>query len=215
MSHAALCLQVYSRGAVCPDDRQHGRSTPNARVWQHRPQADFGRLHVGGRCSSPPLPWWRRWLGIGCGRWCSEWRTINSATSSFLFCFRLPTLARSFAQTMQKAKIVWLAVVTTLARLGLQGAGLGVFCIFPADVGDAKGLFAACRRVAAHIFVVHTIVAKIGAIAGRSDELGDVALDNPCTVTAVCGFQDPYGIEGLFLLCSDTAYLRTKDHEDD
>ena len=89
------------------------------------------------------------------------------------------------------------------------------FCTFPADVGPLKGLFAACRRVAAHIFVVHTIVAKIGAIAGRSDELGDVALDNPCTVTAVCGFQDPYGIEGLFLLCGDTAYLRTKDHEDD
>ena len=94
---------------------------------------------------------------------------------------------------MQKAKVVWLAVVTTLARLGLQGAGLGVFSIFPADVGDAKGLFASRRRVAAHIFVVHTIVAEIGAIAGRRDELGHVALGNPCTVAAVCGFQDPSG----------------------
>src|SRR5215813_11796581 len=85
-------------------------------------------------CHSPPLPWWRRRLGIGCGCWCSECGAINSATRLFLFRFRLPTLARSFAQTMQKAKVVWLAVVTTLARLGLQGAGLGVFCIFPADL---------------------------------------------------------------------------------
>src|SRR5262249_40435842 len=46
-----------------------------------------------------------------------------------------------------------------------------------------------------------------------SDELGHVAFGNPCTVAAVCGFQDPYGICGLFLLCGDTRYRRTKDHE--
>jgi hypothetical protein len=50
------------------------------------------------------------------------------------------------------------------------------FRIFPADVVDAEGLSAARRRVTAHVFVIHTIVAEIGAIAGRSDELGDVAL---------------------------------------
>src|SRR5262249_1064518 len=70
--------------------------------------------------------------------------------------------------------------------------------IFPADVGDAKGLFASRRRVAAHIFVIHTIVAEIGAIAGRSDELGHVALGNPCTVAAVCGFQDLMAFAGFF-----------------
>ena len=116
---------------------------------------------------------------------------------------------------MQKAKVVWLAVVTTLARLGLQGAGLGIFRIFSADVGDAQSLFAACRRVAAHVFVVHTIIAEIGAIAGGSDELGDVAFGNPCTIAAVCGFQNPYGMEGLFLLCGHANYRKAKDQRGD
>jgi hypothetical protein len=61
---------------------------------------------------------------------------------------------------MQKAKIVCLAVLTALARLGLQGAGLGVFRIFSADEGHAKSLFASRRRIAAHILVVHTIVSQ-------------------------------------------------------
>src|SRR5262245_39901078 len=100
----------------------------------------------------------------------------SAFASSFLLRFHLPTLARAFAQTMQKAKIVSLAVLTPLARLGLQGAGLGVFRIFPADEGDAKSLFAPRRRVAAHIFVVDTIVEEIGAIAGRRDELRKLAL---------------------------------------
>src|SRR5262245_50327261 len=112
-------------------------------------------------CHSPPLPWWRRWLGIGCGCWCSLCGAINSATRLFLFRFRLPTLARSFAQTMQKAKVVWLAVVTTFARLGLQGAGFGVFCIFPADVGDAKGLFASRRRVAMRTSIAKTLLSGL------------------------------------------------------
>jgi hypothetical protein len=116
------------------------------------------------------------------------------------FDFAIPTLARAFAETMQKAKIVCLAVLTRLARLGLQGAGLEAFRIFPADEGDAKSLFAPRRRIAAHLFVVHMIVAEIGAIAGRSDELGDVALGNSLTVAAVCGLQDLYGICGLFPL---------------
>src|SRR5262245_50226376 len=137
----------------------------------------------------------------------------SAFASSFLLRFGLPTLARAFAQTMQKAKIVCLAVLTALARLGLQGAGLGVFPIFSADEGHAKSLFAPRRRIAAHILVVHTIVAKIGAIAGRSDEPRDVALGNPRTVAAVRGFQDPYGIGWLFLLRDDTANGRTKDHE--
>src|SRR5262245_33649707 len=137
----------------------------------------------------------------------------SAFASSFLLRFHLLTLARAFAQTVQKAKIVCLAVLTALARLGLQGAGFGFFRIFPADEGDAKSLFAPRRRVAAHIFVVYTIVAQIGAIAGRSDELGNVALGNSRTVAAVCGFQDPYGICGLFVLCGDTASRRTKDHE--
>jgi hypothetical protein len=68
----------------------------------------------------PPLPLWRWRLGIWCGCWCSEWGAIDSASNSFLFRFRFPTLARAFtAQAMQKAKIVCLAIVTTLARLRL------------------------------------------------------------------------------------------------
>ena len=44
------------------------------------------------------------WAGCGCR--CCECGAINSATRLFLFRFRLPTLARSFAQTMQKAKVM-------------------------------------------------------------------------------------------------------------
>jgi hypothetical protein len=122
---------------------------------------------------------------------------MDGARSYLLLRFRLPTLARAFAQTMQKAKIVRLAVLTALPRLGLQGASFGVFRIFPADEGDSKSLFAPRRRIAAHIFIVHTIIAEIGAIARCSRELGDVALGNPRTVAAVRCFQDPYGIAGL------------------
>jgi hypothetical protein len=49
--------------------------------------------------------------------WCSERGATGSATGSFLLRLRLPTLARAFAETVQKAKIVCLAVLTRLARL--------------------------------------------------------------------------------------------------
>ena len=101
-----------------------------------------------------------------------------------------------------KAKIVCLAVLTALARLGLQGASFVVFRIFPSDEGNEKS-FAPRRGITAHIFIVHTIVAQIGAIARCSRELGDVALAQLRTVAAVRCFQDPYGIAGLFILCGD------------
>ena len=102
-----------------------------------------------------------------------------------------------------------LTMPSSIRRLGLQGAGLW-FRIFPANEGNAEGLFASCRRVAAHVFVVHTIVAEIGAIADGSNELGDVALGNPSTVAAICGFQDPYGIGRLFRLRDDNCLPENK-----